>query len=216
MENDVFLSLLRQHRAIAVIRAADLELGICQAEAAAAGGMRLIEITWDSASPGDLVNKLRHRLPHCTVGIGTALSLADLAQAAEAGAQFCFCPHTSPPLIHLAQTLHLPIVPGALTPNEIVAAWSTGAAAVKVFPVGAMGGASYIRAVRGPLGRIPLVPTGGVTVDNAGEMIRAGAIAVGLSTSLFAEATIARGDWAAITTLAAQLVDRLAKPAPQP
>jgi 2-dehydro-3-deoxyphosphogluconate aldolase/(4S)-4-hydroxy-2-oxoglutarate aldolase len=209
MENDVFLSLLRQHRAIAVIRAADLDLGIHQAEAAAAGGMRLIEITWDSASPGDLVNKLRHRLPHCTVGIGTALSLADLAQAAEAGAQFCFCPHTSPPLIHLAQTLHLPIVPGALTPNEIVAAWSTGAAAVKVFPVGAVGGASYIRAVRGPLGHIPLVPTGGVTVENAGEMIRAWAIAVGLSSGLFPQAAIAQGDWATVTDRCRRLVETL-------
>ena len=209
MEKDTFLSLLRQHRAIAVIRASSLALGLDMAKAAEAGGLRLIEITWDSAQPALLVNKLRHQLPHCTVGIGTALSLADLTQAVEAGAQFCFCPHTDPTLIHLAQTLQIPLVPGALTPNEILAAYRLGAAAVKVFPISAMGGASYVGTVLGPLATIPLVPTGGVTVENAAAMVQAGAIAVGLSTGLFPRDAIAQQDWATVTDRCRRLVENL-------
>lgn len=214
MDKDMFLSLLRQHRAIAVIRASDLTQGLAMAEAAAVGGIRLIEITWNSWRPGDLVSKLRHQLPHCTIGIGTALSQADLKAAVGAEAQFCFCPHTDPAIIKLAQEMEIPIVPGALTPNEVVTAWQAGATAVKVFPINAVGGASYIRSFQGPLAHIPLIPTGGVTVENAEEMVRAGAIAVGLSTSLFPKATVAEQNWSAITALAAQLVDTLASPDP--
>ncbi|WP_035994365.1 bifunctional 4-hydroxy-2-oxoglutarate aldolase/2-dehydro-3-deoxy-phosphogluconate aldolase [Leptolyngbya sp. KIOST-1] len=212
MDRDSFLALLRQHRAIAVIRAADVNVGLQQAQAAAAGGLRLIEITWNSASPEDLVHKLRHYLPHCTVGIGTALCPGDLRDAAAAGAQFCFCPHTDPELIHLAQDLHIPLVPGALTPNEIVAAWRAGAAAVKVFPISAVGGASYIRSLRGPLGHIPLVPTGGVSVDSAASLIQAGAIAVGLSSELFPRSAVAAEDWGHISQLSSHLNHSLTHP----
>ncbi|PZU98661.1 MAG: ketohydroxyglutarate aldolase [Leptolyngbya sp.] len=210
MDKDTFLSLLRQHRAIAVIRSSDLNQGLAMAEAAAAGGIHLIEITWNSWHPGDLVSKLRHRLPHCTIGIGTALSQADLKAAVDAGAQFCFCPHSDPAIIRLAQEIEIPIVPGALTPNEIVTAWQVGATAVKVFPINAVGQASYIRSLKGPLADIPLIPTGGVTVENAGEMLKAGAIAVGLSTSLFPKTAIAEKNWAVVTALATQLVKSLA------
>lgn len=180
------------------------------AEAAATGGIHLIEITWNSYHPGDLVSKLRHRLPHCTIGVGTALSKADLKAAVGAGAQFCFCPHSDPALIQLAQQVEIPIVPGALTPGEVVAAWQAGATAVKVFPISAVGGVSYVRSLQGPLAHVPLIPTGGVTVENASAMVQAGAIAVGLSTSLFPTTAVAEQNWAAITTLAAQLVNTLA------
>ncbi|HZG39835.1 MAG TPA: bifunctional 4-hydroxy-2-oxoglutarate aldolase/2-dehydro-3-deoxy-phosphogluconate aldolase [Nodosilinea sp.] len=208
MERDTFLALLRQHRAIAVIRTSEVDLSLHLAQAAEAGGIRLIEITWDSAHPEYLVDRLRQLLPHCHIGIGTALSVTDLKHAAGAGAQFCFCPHTDPALIDLAQCLQIPIVPGALTPNEIVAAWQAGATAVKVFPVSALGGASYIRSLQGPLAHIPLVPTGGVTVENAATMVQAGAIAVGLSTGLFPPALVADRNWTAITALATPLVKR--------
>ncbi|MBD2234871.1 bifunctional 4-hydroxy-2-oxoglutarate aldolase/2-dehydro-3-deoxy-phosphogluconate aldolase [Phormidium tenue] len=210
MDKDTFLSLLRQHRAIAVIRTPDLNRGLAMAEAAATGGIHLIEITWNSYHPGDLVSKLRHRLPHCTIGVGTALSKADLKAAVGAGAQFCFCPHSDPALIQLAQQVEIPIVPGALTPGEVVAAWQAGATAVKVFPISAVGGVSYVRSLQGPLAHVPLIPTGGVTVENASAMVQAGAIAVGLSTSLFPTTAVAEQNWAAITTLAAQLVNTLA------
>ncbi|HSM81718.1 MAG TPA: bifunctional 4-hydroxy-2-oxoglutarate aldolase/2-dehydro-3-deoxy-phosphogluconate aldolase [Nodosilinea sp.] len=209
MYKELFLALLRQHRAIAVIRAGTVDSGLAQAQAAAAGGMRLIEVTWDSASPARLVDQLRQSLPNCTIGMGTAFSLKDLKHGAAAGAQFCVCPHIDLALIRAAEPLQIPIVPGALTPNEIVAAWQAGATAVKVFPIGAVGGASYVRSLQGPLGHIPLVPTGGVTVENAGEMVRAGAIALGLSTGLFPKQAVAAQDWPAIAKRCSQLVASL-------
>ncbi len=92
------------------------------------------------------------------------------------------------------------MIVGAMTPTEIVTAWQAGAASVKVFPISSLGNDAYIRSLLGPLGPIPLVPTGGVTSENAPALIAAGAIAVGLSTALFPSAEVLRGDWKAIET----------------
>ncbi|MGF1569669.1 MAG: bifunctional 4-hydroxy-2-oxoglutarate aldolase/2-dehydro-3-deoxy-phosphogluconate aldolase [Nodosilinea sp.] len=202
-----WLPLLRRHRTIAVIRAPQVELGLRLAEAAAAGGIRLIEITWNSASPERLVTTLRDALPHCHIGVGTLLTVAEVGAAIAAGAEFCVSPHTDMAMIQLARSHDIPLVPGALTPNEIIAAWTAGASAVKVFPIGAVGGASYVKSLQGPLAHIPLIPTGGVTLANAAAMIEAGAVAVGLSTGLFSPAASARGDWPSITEAAARLVE---------
>lgn len=205
-----WLALLRQHRAIAVIRAPQVELGLHLAQAAAAGGIRLIEVTWNSHHPADLVGKLRESLPHCHIGVGTVLTVPDLRGAISAGAEFCFAPHTDPLMIQHALNYQIPLVPGALTPNEIYAAWNAGASAVKVFPISAVGGASYVSSLQGPLSHIPLIPTGGVTGQNASAMITSGAIAVGLSTGLFSPTAIAQGDWPSITQTARQLVEAMA------
>jgi 2-dehydro-3-deoxyphosphogluconate aldolase/(4S)-4-hydroxy-2-oxoglutarate aldolase len=101
-------------------------------------------------------------------------------------------------------------VPGALTPTEIVTAWDSGATCVKVFPIEAVGGANYIKSLQGPLGHIPLIPTGGVTLENAKEFIKAGAIAVGLSGDLFPKPLIAAQDWDAIAQRAKTLKQQLA------
>jgi 2-dehydro-3-deoxyphosphogluconate aldolase/(4S)-4-hydroxy-2-oxoglutarate aldolase len=127
------------------------------------------------------------------------LTVQDVEQAIAAGAQFLFSPHTQPQLIHAASAQGIPIIPGALSPTEIVTAWQAGATGVKVFPIKAVGGASYIRCLQGPLGHIPLIPTGGVTLDNATEMLAAGAIAVGLSSSLFPKTLVQAQDWPTIT-----------------
>jgi 2-dehydro-3-deoxyphosphogluconate aldolase / (4S)-4-hydroxy-2-oxoglutarate aldolase len=217
METAPFLDLLRRQRVIAVIRVDQPEQGLRMAEAAAAGGLRLIEITWNSGSPDQLITQLREHLPHCHIGAGTVLSIADLQQAAAAGAEFCFAPHTHNAMLHWAREHQMPLVPGALTPNEIVTAWQAGATAVKVFPIGAVGGASYIRSLQGPLGHIPLVPTGGVTVENALALIQAGATAVGLSSGLFSSVAMAQADWSTITQSAQRLVEacqRQINPAP--
>lgn len=206
MDSAAFLETLRQQRAIAVLRAPRFDLGLCMAEAVAAGGVRLIEITWNSDQPQHLIAHLRQALPHCWIGVGTVLSLADLQAAMAAGAEFGFSPYTDPDLLRWAVDRRWPLVPGALTPSEIGAAWRAGAPAVKVFPVGAMGGPSYLRSLQAPLGQIPLVPTGGLTVDQVGAMLQAGATAVGLSTGLFPAKAVAQGDWEAITHRARQLV----------
>lgn len=203
-------ALLQQCRAIAVIRAPQLESGYQMAKAAASGGIRLIEITWNSDRAPALIHKLRLQLPHCTIGAGTLLQEAHLQEAIAAGAQFLFTPHVATNLIQTAVSHNVPLIPGAFSPTEIVSAWQAGASSVKVFPVQALGGAAYIQSLQEPLGHIPLIPTGGVTLDNAAAFLTAGAIAVGLSGNLFPKQAVAAENWDAIAQQAQTLVQRLA------
>lgn len=209
MTPDAWLSLVKQQRAIAVIRTPSLDQGTAVAKAVAAGGIRLIEITWNSTDPAALVNHLRQELPECCIGVGTVLSMAEARDAIAAGATFCVSPHTDPHIIQHCREQGIAVVPGALTPNEIVAAWNAGATAVKVFPISNVGGAAYVRSLQGPLGHIPLLPTGGITLDNAASFIQAGAIGVGLSSSLFPTTTLVTGQWEEVTRLASILLQSL-------
>ncbi|MFQ4145699.1 bifunctional 4-hydroxy-2-oxoglutarate aldolase/2-dehydro-3-deoxy-phosphogluconate aldolase [Chlorogloeopsis sp. ULAP02] len=209
MSNHPWLTLAQKYRAIAVIRASTLELGRHMALAVASGGMHLIEITWNSANAAELIGKLRLELPDCVIGTGTLLNLQHMHQAISAGAQFLFTPHVDRAMIQVAIEQHLPIIPGALSPTEIVSAWNDGATCVKVFPVQAVGGAKYIKSLQGPLGHIPLIPTGGVTLENAREFLQAGAIAVGLSGELFPKQFVEVGDWQAISRQAKILMASL-------
>jgi 2-dehydro-3-deoxyphosphogluconate aldolase / (4S)-4-hydroxy-2-oxoglutarate aldolase len=209
MSNQVWLSQLQQQRAIAVIRAPTFTLGWQMALAVASGGMQLIEITWNSNSSGELIAELRAKLPECIIGTGTLFNVQQLQEAIAAGSQFLFTPHVDPAMIQAAVAKNIPIIPGALTPTEIVTAWSKGASCVKVFPVEAVGGASYIKNLQGPLGHIPLIPTGGVTLENAKEFLDAGAVAVGLSGQLFPKKLVTEGDWQAIAQQARNLIQQL-------
>ncbi|MEA5557798.1 bifunctional 4-hydroxy-2-oxoglutarate aldolase/2-dehydro-3-deoxy-phosphogluconate aldolase [Nodularia spumigena] len=206
MSDQVWLSQLQKHRAIAVIRASDMRLAQNMAMAAADGGMRLIEITWNSDRPGELIRLLRAELPNCLIGTGTLFNVLQLQEAIASGAQFLFSPHVDSAMIQAAVKQDVPIIPGAMTPTEIVNAWNQGASCVKVFPVQAVGGVNYIKSLQGPLGEIPLIPTGGVTLENAPEFIQAGAIAVGLSGELFPEKLVIQGNWQAIASHANQLM----------
>ncbi|MDB9541476.1 bifunctional 4-hydroxy-2-oxoglutarate aldolase/2-dehydro-3-deoxy-phosphogluconate aldolase [Anabaenopsis tanganyikae CS-531] len=209
MSDQVWLSHLQKHRAIAVIRASDMQLAAKMAMAVASGGMQLIEITWNSHRPGELISQLRAELPNCVIGTGTLFNVQQLQEAIACGAQFLFTPHVDVAMIQAALAKNVPIIPGALTPTEIVTAWSHGASCVKVFPVQAVGGVNYIKSLQGPLGHIPLIPTGGVTPDNAEDFIQAGAIAVGLSGQLFPSSLVKSGNWQAIACHAHQLMERL-------
>lgn len=210
MSNSSWLTVLQQTRAIAVIRTAKIEQGRQMAKAVAAGKMQLIEITWNSDRPAELIEQLRTELPDCIIGTGTLLTIEQQKEALAAGAQFLFTPHVDPGMIELARDRGIPIIPGALTPTEIVSAWQAGASCVKVFPVAAVGGANYIKSLQAPLGQIPLIPTGGVTLENAKEFIAAGAIAVGLSGQLFPPQLVESGNWEAIAQLAQNLIQQLA------
>lgn len=205
MQHDEWLYLLKQHRILAVIRAPSVSLGLSMAQAVSLGGLRLIEVTWSSSQPAQLVAQLREHLPDCWIGAGTLLSPDALKEAIAAGAQFGFSPHLDPQLIQLAQSHDCPFVPGALTPTEIVTAWQSGASGVKVFPITAVGGASYIRSLQGPLGHIPLIPTGGISTGNAADLLMAGAVAIGLSSTLFPSQVVNNQGWAEITTQVKQM-----------
>ena len=214
MENlaflEAWLQLLQEHKAIAIIRSSDLDLAYNMALAVAAGGVNLIEITWSSDRSGESIAKLRTELPHCTIGTGTILNLHQLQQAYSAGAQFAFAPHFEPALLEVSLSRYkIPFIPGVFSPTELVNAWQHGAKVVKVFPIKSLGGAEYIRCLQGPLKQIPLIPTGGITIDNAREMIDAGAIAVGISSNLFPQSAILNRDWSSITTRTKILLHKL-------
>jgi len=204
-----WLDLLQRYRAIAVIRTTQSAQGYQMAKAVVAGGMHLIEVTWNSDKSAELIARLQAELPHCTIGTGTLLNLEQLNDAIAAGAKFLFSPHCDTAMIHAAVQQNIPIIPGALSPTEIVHAYTAGASGVKVFPIQAVGGASYIKSLQGPLGHIPLIPTGGVTLSNAREFIVAGAIAVGLASELFPKHLVDTKNWEAISQQAKTLMEQL-------
>lgn len=190
-----WLSILHTHRLIGVIRSNDLDIGKKKAHALAKGGVRLIEITWNSYQADSLISSLREELPHCYIGTGTILCHDDLVRSIDAGVQFCFSPHYDFNLLQFAHNHQIPMIPGAFSPTEIMTAFNGGAKVVKVFPISSLGGVNYIKNIRAPLPHIPLIPTGGVTIDNAMDYIKAGSIAVGLSTDLFPEKLMFDDNW---------------------
>ena len=209
MNHQSWLTLLKKHRAIAVIRSSEKELAWQMASAVATGGIQFIEITWNTHKAAELIAQLRSEFPTFSIGTGTLLNLEQLQQAIDCGAQFLFTPHTEVAMIKTAVDAGVPIVPGAFSPTEIVSAWQAGATCVKVFPISALGGAAYLKSLQGPLGQIPLIPTGGVTLENAKVFIDAGAIAVGLAGDLFPKHLVENRDWRAIVQIARNLAQNL-------
>jgi 2-dehydro-3-deoxyphosphogluconate aldolase/(4S)-4-hydroxy-2-oxoglutarate aldolase len=140
-------------------------------------GITAVEITMDSP---DAVTSIERSLgDDAVVGAGTVMSVADAEAAVAAGAKFLVAPHTDLEVVRWAGERDIPIVPGAFTPTEVSVAWNAGAAAVKIFPA-SVGGPGLLKAMRGPFGELPLVPTGGITASNAGAFLAAGAAAVGV------------------------------------
>ena len=209
-DGEDWLKFVKQERIIAVIRSPDLHVGRKMAHAVAAGGIKLIEITANSDRPWELIESLRTELPHCSIGTGTILSLADMRNAIACGAEYIFTPHIDLSIIQAANSAAIPIVPGALTPTEIITAWRSGATAVKVFPIQSVGGVNYLKVLQGPISQIPLIPTGGVTVTNALDFLNAGAIAVGIAGSLFPQPDIIQADWQSIRDRASNLMNYIA------
>ncbi|MBL1175862.1 bifunctional 4-hydroxy-2-oxoglutarate aldolase/2-dehydro-3-deoxy-phosphogluconate aldolase [Pantanalinema sp. GBBB05] len=206
MEIKSWMTVICQLRAIAVIRAPTFELGCQMASAVAQGGIQLIEITWNSDRAPELIPYLRESLPDCVIGTGTLLTTHHLREAIAVGAQFLFSPHVDVGMIQAAVEHNIPMIAGALSPTEIIQAWQAGCSSVKVFPVQALGGVEYIQSLQGPLGHIPLIPTGGVTLANVPDFLQAGAVGVGLSGCLFPQAAVQQGQWQTIVEQAQRLV----------
>jgi 2-dehydro-3-deoxyphosphogluconate aldolase / (4S)-4-hydroxy-2-oxoglutarate aldolase len=204
-----WLSLLQQQRVIAVIRATTASIARESALAAAAGGIKLMEITWNTDNAESLIPKLQSELPDCKIGTGTILNLEMAKRAIASGCSFIFTPHTSVEIIELGCAANVPVIAGALTPTEILTAWQAGAAAVKVFPIKSVGGVSYLQCLRPVLGDIPLIPTGGVTVDNTSLFLQSGAIAVGISSDLFSPTAATEDDWTDVISKAQLLMQQV-------
>lgn len=175
-----------------------------------ANGIRVLEITTNTPGVFDAVAAARERYgDDVELGVGTVRTVAHVADAARAGARFIVCPHTDPALGVAAAEHGLAFYPGAFTATEVLTAWGAGATAVKVFPA-SVAGPRYLKELRGPLDDIPLVPTGGVTIDLVPEYLAAGAIAVGMGGPLVGDA-LNDGDLAALADRAHRVLAAVAK-----
>jgi 2-dehydro-3-deoxyphosphogluconate aldolase/(4S)-4-hydroxy-2-oxoglutarate aldolase len=187
-------------RIIAIARGMEPDRLARIADGLLGGGVHAFEVTLDSPGALPAIESLVRRFEGSPlrVGAGTVLDVEAAADAVEAGAAFIVSPHGDAAIVRWAVDAGIPVFPGAMTPTEIVAMWSAGATAIKIFPASAVG-PSFIREVRGPLRHIPLIPTGGITAETIGAYIAAGATAVGMGSWLSGD-----GDPAGIATRAAQ------------
>jgi 2-dehydro-3-deoxyphosphogluconate aldolase / (4S)-4-hydroxy-2-oxoglutarate aldolase len=199
---------LREVGIIPIIRASSADAVMPVAEALLQAGLPVVEITLTVPNAIDAIGAVAKRFSgKLLVGAGTVTDAETVRRAVDAGAEFIVSPCLVPEVIEAAQRAGVAVLPGALTPTEVFEAHRLGGDMVKVFPAQAVGGAAYLRALRGPFPNIPLVPTGGVTLDNIAEMFTAGAAAVGVGTELISPDALARRDYAAIGAVAKQFVE---------
>ncbi len=198
---------LEANGVVAIVRTADPSSVRAIVEAIAAGGVRSVEITLTVPGALDLIRTLSSELPDdILLGAGTVLEPEAALQAIDAGAHFVVSPVFNPEVMRAAHRRDVAAVPGCFTPTEILAAWQAGADAVKLFPAGALG-PQYLRDLRGPMPQVRLLPTGGLTVDNVAEWIRAGAMAVGVGTALLDPKAITEGRLDVLTARARRMME---------
>jgi 2-dehydro-3-deoxyphosphogluconate aldolase/(4S)-4-hydroxy-2-oxoglutarate aldolase len=201
------VSRLREIGIIPIIRASSADVALPVAETLLQAGLPVVEITLTVPNAIDAIGVLAKRFGGTLlIGAGTVTDAESARRAVGAGAEFIVTPCVVPEVIDAAKRADVAVLPGALTPGEVCEAFRLGGDLVKVFPVQSVGGAAYLRALRGPFPDIPLVPTGGVTLDNIAEMFDAGAAAVGVGTELISQDALARRDYAAIGALVKQFL----------
>jgi 2-dehydro-3-deoxyphosphogluconate aldolase/(4S)-4-hydroxy-2-oxoglutarate aldolase len=170
---------------VPVVRAGSAAEAQLAAQAVCDGGIPIVEITMTVPGAIDVIRALRKNADSSVlIGAGTVLDAETARRCVDAGAQFLVSPGLNLPTIEFAGRSEILMLAGALTPTEVITAWNAGSDFVKVFPCGQVGGAKYIKALRGPLPQIPLVPTGGVNLNTAAEFIEAGAAALGIGGEL--------------------------------
>jgi 2-dehydro-3-deoxyphosphogluconate aldolase/(4S)-4-hydroxy-2-oxoglutarate aldolase len=191
---------------VAVIRMKEPDKLRAVVDAIAEGGVRAMEVTMTVPGAVDLIRQLAPTMPQgFLLGAGTVTDADTAARVIDAGAQFIVSPVFRRDVVSACQRRDVPAMPGCFTPTEILDAWDAGADIVKVFPATALG-PGYIKDVRAPLPQVKLMPTGGVTLDNAGDWIRAGAVAVGVGTALLDKQAIASGDYNTLRRNAERIV----------
>ena len=169
---------------VPVVRASSPEEARFAAQAVAEGGIPILEITMTVPGAIDVIRDLVQALPDVVVGAGTVLDAETARRCLDAGAEFLVSPTLDPKTLELAVRENKFMMAGALSPTEVFAAWHAGSDFVKVFPCAQVGGAEYIRALKGPFPGVPLVPTGGVNLRNAADFILAGSAALGVGGEL--------------------------------
>ncbi len=192
---------------VPVIRASSPQEARMAAEAVWRGGITIVEITMTVPGAIDVIRDLTRTTPEVVVGAGTVISV-DLARAClDAGAEFLVSPGLDLPTVEFAARQGKLMIAGALTPTEVLTAWKAGADFVKIFPCAQVGGAKYIKALKGPLPQIPLIPTGGVNLETAAEFLLAGAAALGVGGELVSPSALKSGNLSVIIEAARRYVE---------
>jgi 2-dehydro-3-deoxyphosphogluconate aldolase/(4S)-4-hydroxy-2-oxoglutarate aldolase len=179
------LQRIREIGLIPVVRAESADLAMRAVDAIRAGGVSVLEVTMTIPGAVAVIERLAIAYSgEAVIGAGTVLDPETARACIGAGAQFIVSPALNEETIVFCREHDVAVFPGALTPTEVLRAWNAGADAVKVFPAGAVGGASYLKALKAPFPQIELVPTGGVSLGTAGDLIKAGAMALGVGADL--------------------------------
>jgi 2-dehydro-3-deoxyphosphogluconate aldolase/(4S)-4-hydroxy-2-oxoglutarate aldolase len=195
---------------VPVIRAESAEIALRVVEALVEGGIRTLEITMTVPDAMTAIRRVAERFGHSVLlGAGTVTSRELAEGAIDAGAEFLVTPCLVADVIAVAKARGVAVLPGAITPTEVFTAWSLGGDIIKIFPASHVGGASYLKALKGPFPQIPLCPTGGVNLKTIAEFVKAGAVAVGVGGELVSKAAIDAGDYGQITSLAQEFVAAL-------
>jgi len=178
------ISKIAEVGVLPVIRAQSADEAIQVVEAIREGGVTVLEITMTVPGAIGVMEKLAARFSDVLIGAGTVLDAETARACMLAGARFVVSPSLNLGTIEICKRYSVAVMPGALTPTEVVTAWEAGADVVKVFPCGALGGASYLKSLKAPLPQIELIPTGGVSTKTGADFIQAGALALGVGADL--------------------------------
>jgi len=193
---------------VPIIRTKSADEAMKVAEAINKGGVKILEVTMTVPNAIGVMEKVAREFHgEVLLGAGTILDAETARASILAGAKFVVTPCLNLDVIRICRRYSIPVIPGTMTPTEILTAWESGADLVKVFPIDAIGGPKYIKAVKAPLPQVGLVPTGGVTLENTPEFIRAGADAVAVGTSLVDPKAVAEGKFDLIAENAKKFVE---------
>ena len=207
MNKSEVLKQIKEVGVIPVVRATTADEAMRAIDAIREGGISVLEITMTVPGAVGVIEQVAARFGNdALVGAGTVLDAEAAKACIAAGAQFIVSPALNLETIAYCREQDVAVMPGALTPTEVVQAWNAGADFVKVFPAGAVGGASYLKALKAPLPQIELVPTGGVSLKTAADFIKAGAAALGVGADLVDIKAIREGQSGIITERAKQFV----------
>jgi len=180
---------------VPVVRASSPAKAMLAVEAVCAGGIPVVEITMTVPGALDVIADLtRSHTSKVLVGAGTVLDAETAKRCIAAGAEFIVSPGFDAETVKAVKLSGKLMMAGALTPTEVIAAWKAGSDFVKIFPCGNVGGAKYIKALKGPLPQVPMIPTGGVNLETAGDFIRAGAEALGIGGELVSASALLSGN----------------------
>jgi len=212
MNKQTIISNILNIGIVPIVRAGSAEEAIAAVDAIYEGGIRAVEITMTVPGAIRALEKVADKLgDKITLGAGTVLDPETCRACFLAGAEFIVTPALRLATIEMAKRYSKPIMPGALTPTEILTAWEHGADFVKVFPCGNMGGPKYIKALKGPFPQIDMIPTGGVNLETAGEFLKAGAAAVAVGGELVDAKSLKEKTYNIISERAKQYLEVIAK-----